>query len=264
MKIQESTILITGATGGIGRHLADKLSASGASLVLVGRNPTTLTSLAETLSGEHRVIEADINDRHDRQHVTDVLQSQAITIDGVVQLAGLSQFACLNDADEDQLERLIHTNLISPIQFTRQLLPCLNDTQSTLLFVGSTLGAIGFPGYTGYCASKFGLRGFVEALERECANTSVQVKYVAPRATNTAMNSERAIRMNAALGNTMDDSADVAECLYQSLIGHRSHINIGWPERFFIPLNAIFTRAVSWAIAQKTPLIKHYATEQSR
>jgi short-subunit dehydrogenase len=57
--------------------------------------------------------------------------------------------------------------------------------------VGSTYGSIGYPGYASYCATKFALRGFSEALRRELADTRVGVLYVAPRATRTSMNSPR-------------------------------------------------------------------------
>lgn len=263
MKLLGSTLLLTGAGGGIGRSLSEKLAEAGATLILVGRSGIELQQLADTLVGHHHVINADINSDDDRQVISQFLNDRGIVLDGVVQLAGLSEFACLEDTTEARLSLLMQTNLLSPILLTRQLMPYLNTDQATLLFVGSTLGAIGFPGYTGYCASKFGLRGFAEALERECSDTHVRVKYVAPRATNTAMNSDRVIRMNAALGNMMDDSSVVAECLFHSLQGQKSRVNIGWPERLLIPVNAIFTRLVSWVISHKTPLIKQFATEQS-
>lgn len=88
---------------------------------------------------------------------------------------------------------------------THALLPLLQRApEAAVVNVGSAFGALGHPGFTAYCASKFGLRGFTEALARELADGKIRVLYLAPRVTATAMNDSRVEALNTALGHVVD------------------------------------------------------------
>ncbi|WP_404936712.1 SDR family NAD(P)-dependent oxidoreductase, partial [Pseudomonas aeruginosa] len=115
----------------------------------------------------------------------------------LINAAGVNRFALLEQVDEDTLDDLLDLNIKAPLQLTRLLLPLLREHPNALVVnVGSIYGSIGYPGYATYSASKFALRGFSEALRRELADTSVDVLYVAPRATRTSMNSSAATALN--------------------------------------------------------------------
>ena len=88
--------------------------------------------------------------------------------------------------------------------------------------VGSIMGYLGYPGHAAYCASKFALRGFSEALRRELADSPVRVLYLAPRATRTAMNGAGICALNAELGVAMDEPAAVAKGSSRSSSGRRA------------------------------------------
>jgi short-subunit dehydrogenase len=126
------------------------------------------------------------------------------------------------------------------------------------VFVGSTFGSIGFPGYTAYCASKFGLRGFSEALRRELADTPVQVIYVAPRATATAMNPEAVNELNQALGNTMDPPEKVAGAILEAMQKDEKRRFLGWPEKLFVVINGVLPRIVDKAMLKQLPVIRRF------
>ncbi|MNR05659.1 putative oxidoreductase SadH [compost metagenome] len=122
--------------------------------------------------------------------------------------------------------------------------------------VGSTYGSIGYPGYASYCATKFALRGFSEALRRELADTRVSVLYVAPRATRTGMNSPAAQALNDALKANVDDPQTVAAAVIHAIAGERRDLYLGWPERFFVRLNSLLPHLVDRGLRKQLPLIR--------
>ena len=94
----------------------------------------------------------------------------------------------------------IEVNLLAPMLLTQSLLGrLLREPEAVLVGIGSTFGSIGYPGYAGYCAGKFGLRGFLEALAREHADADLRVLHVAPRATRTSMNPAAAEALTSVL-----------------------------------------------------------------
>jgi short-subunit dehydrogenase len=125
--------------------------------------------------------------------------------------------------------------------------------------IGSTFGSIGFPGFCVYSASKFAVRGFSEALRREIADTGVQVHYVAPRATRTALATDRIRAMNEELRAGMDAPETVALAIQTVLREERRELLLGAAERLFAKLNALLPAAVDRAMRKQLPIIKRYA-----
>lgn len=129
--------------------------------------------------------------------------------------------------------------------------------------IGSSLGAIGYPGYSVYCASKFALRGFSEALHRELTGSGLKVLYLAPRATRTALNSEAVYALNSELGVQMDSPHWVAEQITTALIRETRWRWLGWPEALFTRLNALLPALVDKALAKQLPVIARHAGRPS-
>ncbi|HEY7775220.1 MAG TPA: SDR family oxidoreductase, partial [Kineobactrum sp.] len=201
-------VVLTGASGGIGQAFASALAGEGAQLVLVARNAGVLQTLCDQLPGKgHCFIGADLALAEGRAAVASGL---ATGVDLLIHNAGTTVFSLLQDQAEAGLREVIELNLLAPALLTQQLLPQLTAAGGTVVNIGSAFGSIGFPGFSAYSASKFGLRGFTEALRRELADTGVDVLYLAPRATVTDMNSPEVEAMNQALGNAMDTPATVA------------------------------------------------------
>jgi short-subunit dehydrogenase len=122
--------------------------------------------------------------------------------------------------------------------------------------IGSAFGAIGHPGYAAYSASKFGLRGFTEALYRELAGTGVRAIYVGPRAVATAMNAGRAGTLNVALETNVDQPAEVARTIARAMQAGRPRTHMGWPERALVRLNQLAPSLIDRAISRQLPLIR--------
>ncbi len=158
----------------------------------------------------------------------------------VVHGAGVPSFGPLQSLAPGNLQRVLHTNLLAPMLLTQALLPHLRSLPGAqVLFVGSALGRLGLPGFSVYSASKFGLRGFAEALRRELADSAVRVQYLGPRSTRTAFNDAAVEAYNRATGTAMDDPQIVADALLRLLRDdRRAELFVGWPEKLAVRLNA--------------------------
>ena len=151
-------------------------------------------------------------------------------------------------------------NVTATLQLTHLLLPLLRQQPRALLVnLGSTFGSIGYPGFAAYCASKFALRGFSEALRRELADSQIKVLYIAPRATRTAMNSADVVAMNDELKVEMDDPQEVARQIVHAITAEREEFYLGWPEKLFVRLNGVLPRLVDQALRKQLPVIKRFA-----
>jgi short-subunit dehydrogenase len=262
-QLKGKIFLVTGATGGIGKAIAQRLLVQGARLIVVGRSREKLHALESALHISARggfSIPADITTHEGREMIRSALDSLSQPLDGLINCAGVTAFGMLADSRAADIEALIATNIMAPILLTRMVLPYLNKNQARLINVGSSFGALGFPGFSAYCASKFALRGFSEALRRELSDTTIQVAYLAPRATNTELNTDAVSAMNRELGNRVDQPERVARKVEKMLLMKRmSDSSIGWPERFFLWINSIFPRSVDLALSKQLPVIRRYA-----
>lgn len=249
------TVLLTGATGGIGAEVARQLSGEGTRLILTGRSVEKLRALQNQLAAETLVYCCDLTSTTEQQGLLHFCQQQG-GIDVLINNAGISQFGL---CQQQQFSDLVSINLLVPMQLCQLFLPMLRKHQGQIVNVGSAFGSIGHPGFTGYCASKFGLRGFTEALQRELAESGIQVKYFAPRATETSINSSDVVQLNQQLGNSMDSPKWVAEQLIKQLKSNELRRFLGWPERIFVRLNGVFPALVDMALKSKLTLIELFA-----
>jgi short-subunit dehydrogenase len=263
MHPREVRALLTGASGGIGQALVERLCAGGAHLLLVGRRVGALEALAARFPGQVGVAEADLRTRAGRDAAVAAARRFG-GLNSIINAAGINQFALLEHQDEDAIAALVELNLTATLQLTHRLLPLLRGADTALVVnVGSTFGSIGHPGFATYCATKFALRGFSEALRRELADTRIKVLYVAPRATRTAMNAAAVVEMNAALKVAMDDPRAVAAQIVRAIGREHEELYLGWPEKLFVRLNCLLPRVVDQALRRQLPVIKRFIQHHS-
>jgi len=267
MKLLDKTIVLTGACGGIGACLAEELAKTGARLLLVGREQMALERLRAVLpSGPkaHIIYVVNLCKEEDRNGLS--LACADAQVDILINNAGVGEFNLLEESSSEVIASLLDLNLNVPIQLTRLLLPQLKSRPAAAIInIGSALGSIGYPGYSVYSASKFGLRGFSEALRRELSDSSVRVMHFAPRATRTTLNDANVLAMNDALGNTMDAPVLVARALLKRIQKDRWQASVlGWPERFYAILNALNPAITDSAIEKQLPEIKRFASFDSQ
>ncbi|MHC8318988.1 SDR family oxidoreductase [Pseudomonas sp. LB3P31] len=264
MRLSEARVVLTGASGGIGLAIARALCASGARVLAVARHRQPLEALIEQYPQQVSWLAADLTLAADRARVLAGAETLG-EINLLINAAGVNHFAMLEQLTDADINALLAVNVSAPICLTRTLLPLLKQAPSAMVVnVGSTYGSIGYPGYASYCASKFALRGFSEALRRELADTRVGVLYVAPRATRTPMNSSAAQALNVALKASVDDPQRVAAGVIQAIAGDRRDLYLGWPERFFVRLNSLLPNLVDRGLRKHLPLIRRLSHKTDR
>jgi short-subunit dehydrogenase len=262
---EQMTVILTGACGGIGQLLARKLAASGASLFLCGGDGDILAALEQELrekAVDDQYIDARVVDLTDGRDMDQWLESIAQThrlVNVLVNNAGICKFEMFEKLEDRDIEQMMNLNSIAPMKLTRKLLTGLKQRPAArVVNIASTFGAIGFPGYSVYSASKYAIRGFSQALTRELSDTSVRVGCILPRATKTAINSDRVVEMNRKLNVTMDAPDKVADAVIKFICSNRGELALGWPEKLLVRINSVFPALVDNAISKKLPLIKQY------
>ncbi len=176
MQIKGSTILVTGASGGLGTAIARDLKARGASLVLTARNAALLDALAAELDAE--VLIADLTDRGDVERVA----ARAASCDVLIANAGVGDDPPFEDFDEDAIDFSIDVNLRAPIVLSTAYAKAriAAGEPGQIVLVGSLSGLAASPGTRMYNATKFGLRGFSLSFSQELEGTGVGCSLVAP------------------------------------------------------------------------------------
>jgi len=177
VQLQGSTVLLTGATGGIGRAIAHALDARGARMLLSGTRVDVLDRLSGSLGGPAEALPADLTDAGEARE----LAERAGWVDVLVANAGLPASGPLDDFTAEELDRALDVNLRAPIQLTRALLPQMVERgRGHLVFVSSLAGKVASVGSSVYSATKFGLRGFAAGLREDLHGSGVGVTVVFP------------------------------------------------------------------------------------
>lgn len=185
------TVLITGATDGIGRALVQRLAGEGARLVLVGRRP--LASLADPLFTPATYCRADLGEPDAAARVDDFLAEAGITaLDLVVHCAGVGWHGSPVGEPGERIRTTLDVNLWAPIALTHALLDRLEAARGTLVFVSSVLADLPAADIATYAASKAALDGFARSLRVELGRR-VRVVAVHPGGTATRMHEKAGV-----------------------------------------------------------------------
>jgi short-subunit dehydrogenase len=170
--------LLTGATGGLGRAIAQALAERGARLTLSARNLEALQEMAAGLPGSgHDVLPADLAEPESAER----LAVEAAGIEILIANAGLPAAGWLSDFNSEQVKRALRVNLEAPMLLAHALYPPMLEAGSGhLVFVSSLSGKAASPRASIYNATKFGLRGFALGLRADLAPRGVGVSLVTP------------------------------------------------------------------------------------
>jgi short-subunit dehydrogenase len=178
------SVVVTGASEGIGRALALRLARDGARLTLVARSADRLGALCsdcEALGAEALAVPADLEDPAAATQVIGAATTRFGALDVLVNNAGItmwSRFEALGDLAV--LERLVRVNYLAAARLTAAALPALRASRGLIVAVASVAGLTGVPERTGYAASKHAMVGFFESLRIELAGSGVDVTVAAP------------------------------------------------------------------------------------
>ena len=184
VELSGRTVLLTGATGGLGRAIAKALAGRGAKVVLSSRKAEELQTLAGELPGEgHRTVVSDLAE----DGAALKLLAEVGDIDILVANAGLPGSGRLDGFSQDEIGRALRVNLESPIRMTRELIPQMQERgQGHLVYVSSLSGKAATARASLYAATKFGLRGFAFCLRDDLRAAGVGVSVISPGAISSA------------------------------------------------------------------------------
>lgn len=179
--MQRKVVVITGASSGIGRALAEKYAAEGFNLVLAARRIERLEELKDKLTSVDVLpVKTDITSEEDCKNLIDQAIEKFGKINILINNAGISMRAAFEDVELSVLKKLMDVNYWGTVYCTKFALPYILKEKGSVVGVISTGGYIGLPGRTGYSASKFAVRGFLDTVRIEYLRAGLHVLVAAP------------------------------------------------------------------------------------
>lgn len=247
------TIVLTGASEGIGAALVEPLATAGANLVLVARSQEKLKALAEKYAQGSQSIQVLPCDFSQPAEVNSLIENlkQLPRLDGIIHNAGMGMYGKFNEMPEVEVRRLFEVNFFSIQKINRELLPQLKQSpQGRLVFLSSVIGWRAIPRIAYYCATKAALNLYAEALRVELADTPIKVINVYPGRTKTNFSinaySQGWRPFSTEWGGTpVKKVADKIIRAYQK--GKRDEYVL-LSNRFLIWLNFFFPKLIDWGL----------------
>lgn len=188
-----TTWFITGTSSGFGRLLTERLLARGDRVAATLRRPEALDDLRAEHGDRLWTAVLDVTDAAQAHRVVDDAFEALGTIDVVVNNAGYGVFASVEEAADEQIRRVIDTNLLGSIHVIRAALPHLRaQGRGRILQVSTAGGQATYPNFSYYHASKWGIEGFCETVAREIAPFGIGLTIIEPGATPTGFGSSLA------------------------------------------------------------------------
>ncbi|MGR9115305.1 MAG: SDR family oxidoreductase [Gammaproteobacteria bacterium] len=232
MSIVKRTVLVTGASSGIGRAIARLLLSQGHHVIGVSRD----RSRYATSNPLFKAVEMDLTDLAALPGQAVQLSKTFPGLDATVFCAGAGQFGSLEEFSFDQIEKVMTLNFTSQAFLARALLPGFKrKNRSDLIFIGSEAALKGSRKGSVYCASKFAVRGFAQALRDECGKNRVRVSLINPGMVRTPFFDKLVFQPGAEEGQYIEPE-DVAEAVNYVLT---ANANIVIDEINLSPLNKV-------------------------
>lgn len=240
LPLEGQRFVVTGAAGGIGSGVALGLQCAGAYVTGIDR--------VEAISANETII-ADLANVDGIRALSRQLADEPL--DGLVNLAGVQYFGPFADEPAEDLYAGYMVNLLAPVMLTREMLTRLDASPhgGRIANIGSVFGAIPFAHFVTYSSAKAGLKGFSDALRRECAGRRISVTHVAPRAVKTPLATANVHAFAKATGMKMDLPDRVADQIVKAIVARRRNLVIGLPENLFVRINALAPGLVDRALA---------------
>ncbi|QNL48931.1 SDR family oxidoreductase [Olivibacter sp. SDN3] len=265
------TVIITGASSGIGLALARNLAAKGANLVLGARKYVVLCKIAQDLEREFAIkvvaVQCDVSKEDDCKHLVQQALLTFQTIDVLINNAGVSMRALFNELDLRVLRNLMDVNFWGTVYCTKFALPELLINGGSVVGVSSIAGYRGLPGRTGYSASKFAMNGFMESLRVENLKTKLHVMVACPGFTASNIRNTAFDKNGEQFGETsmnekkMMTAEEVAARIIQGIQDRKRTLIMTRQGKLAVWMNKLFPAWVDRKVFQlfareKDPLVK--------
>ncbi len=239
MSIKGKTIIITGASSGIGEATALKLSKEGANVVLTARREDKLKELKKKIEakkdhGKALVITADVTKKQDFKKIVEGTLKEFKSIDGIINNAGLMPLSYIKNLHTDEWDKMVDVNIKGVLNGVAAVLPSMMEQKSGhIINISSSAARKYYPGGAVYCATKSAVKMFSEGLRQELAPTygikvtSIEPGFVSTELTETITDEEiKKELMPMVKDLTTLEAEDIAEAIYYALSQpERANIN---------------------------------------
>jgi short-subunit dehydrogenase len=240
MTLKEKRVILTGGSGGIGQLVAAELRREGANLAVMSRS--------DGGAAEVRHLKADFSTLEGITAACLIVSREEPDI--LVNLAGVQFFGPTEKQSLSDMSASYMINLVAPVALCKAALPGMRRRNfGQIVNVGSVFGSLAFAHFAVYSSAKAGLRAFSEALRRELIDTDVSVTYIAPRAVRTGLITPQMQKYAEITGMHIDNPITVSATIVAAIKQRRKDVCIGFPECFYVRLNALLPRVVDAALA---------------
>jgi short-subunit dehydrogenase len=262
--LRGARLLLTGASSGIGRCIAEQAARAGARLVLTARSTDKLEELARSLTAlgaEAFAVPGDVTLDADRQRLVTAAVERFGGLDVLVNNAGVGSWCHFAENSEEILRRIMEVNFFAPAELIRLAIPLLRKgRQPAIVNVASMCGRRGIPAWSEYSASKFALCGLTESLRGEMVRFGIDVLLVLPGLTRSELwqhllrNTGR-YQLDVRKGMTPET---VASGILRAVRKNRTETVLGWDARWILRVNRFLPRLVDALLARQ--IRRLYAT----
>lgn len=244
MNYSGKVVIITGASSGIGEQSAKEFAKLGARIVLVSRNRERLEEVATRLSkyeSQILVCPCDVSKKDQVEQLSKVVLEKFDSVDILVNNAGFGLYNTVNNISIEEMEAQMLTNFFGIMYCTKIFLQkMLKQGSGHIVNVASVAGSIGIPGMASYCASKFAMLGFSEALFHELKGTGVGITVVSPIMVRTNFFDGKSFDKMPRYSMTSLSASTVAKAVVRASSSPRLEIVVPQVVRFAIWLKQTF------------------------
>jgi len=251
---ENKTVIITGASSGIGEATARRFYEAGSRVVLAARSADRLHALALELDNNwERVLVApmDVSEKAAVQQLVDQTLQRFGSVDILINNAGRGLFAAVADMDEAKLHHLFDVNFFGPLYLIQAILPMMQaQGAGVIVNVSSIIGRVTIPTSGGYCATKFALGALTDTLRMELRSSGVKVVAVFPGATHTAFTAN-------AMGTTRPRETPrgfavqpdrVAQAILRGVQHESRDVYVTFTDRMFVTVGRMAPRLMDWLL----------------
>lgn len=261
-------VILTGASGGIGRALASSLVKSGARVAIASRNAARLEELGSSLRGEAGdvlAIPTDLTSPDERARLVSTTAATFGGLDLLINNAGVGSWGHFSTSTPEIMRQVMEVNFFAPVELTRTAMPQLmQGHQPAVVSVTSMCGRKGMPAWPEYSASKFALVGMSEAWRGEFARFDVDVITIVPGLTNSGLDNN--LLRNEGKADIRYDQGmapdDLAAKILDAIRTNKREVVFGTEARRLLRFNRFFPRLTNWLIARKVKKLYSGQTRQ--
>ncbi|GKX61725.1 3-oxoacyl-[acyl-carrier-protein] reductase FabG [Pragia fontium] len=188
MKLEGKIALVTGASRGIGRAIAEKLVSEGARVIGTATTENGAKAISEYLDTHGKGMALNVTDSASIEAVLETIRAEFGEIDILINNAGITRDNLLMRMKDDEWQDILDTNLTSVFRLSKAVMRAMMKKRcGRIITIGSVVGTMGNAGQTNYAAAKAGLIGFSKSLAREVASRGITVNVIAPGFIETDM-----------------------------------------------------------------------------